>query len=362
MTASVSITCEPVGHGDSILIAYGPTKQQSRILIDGGPAHSYGVLAEAISRIPSTDRRFELVVVTHIDADHIDGALILLQDQEAGVELDEVWFNGWPQLPEAPGPASFGPMQGAFLEALLHDRTWNKAFGEGNAAVAPDDGDIPVKHLPGGATLSILSPRVDGLRRLRATWKKVLRGAGLRPGDWEDAKRRLAERRAYAPPVPAEPAFGPRIYGSDTAVANGSSIAFVLEYGGRRVLLAADAHPKVLTDGLRRMAAREGVHRLPLDAMKLSHHGSMANIDAELLDVVDCSRFLVSTNGDYFGHPDSETIALLGRACERPEVRFNYRSNTTMRWESRRQQREAGIRAIYPPDGNVLELAAEVAA
>jgi beta-lactamase superfamily II metal-dependent hydrolase len=362
MKSSVSITCAPVGHGDSILIAYGPAQQKSRILIDGGPAHRYPALADALSRIPSNERRFELFVVTHVDADHIDGALILLQDQEAGVEIDEVWFNGWPQLPEAPGPPSFGPEQGAFLEVLLQHRAWNKAFGDGDAAVAPDGGDVPVKHLPGGAKLSILSPRADALRRLRARWKKVLREAGLRPGDWEEAGRRLAERRAYAPPVGAEPAFGPRIYGSDAAVANGSSIAFVLEYGGCRVLLAADAHPTVLTDGLRRMAAREGVQRLPLDAMKLSHHGSMANIDAELLKAVDCSRFLVSTNGDYFGHPDPETITLLGRTCERPEVRFNYRSNTTVRWESRLHQREAGIRAVYPPEGQVLELAAEAAA
>jgi hypothetical protein len=204
--------------------------------------------------------------------------------------------------------------------------------------------------------LTLLSPRPRGLRRLRAMWQKVLREAGMRPGDWEGAARRLADRKVYPPHVPGDDVFAARRFASDTAVANGSSIAFVFEYGGVRILFAGDAHASVLSDGLRRMAAARLVDRLALDAVKLSHHGSMANLSQNLLSAVDCPRFFVSTNGDYFKHPDPETIRLLGEVMDHPEIRFNHRSPTTQAWEDVARQDSDGVRALYPPEAPVLTL------
>jgi beta-lactamase superfamily II metal-dependent hydrolase len=355
------VSCLPVGHGDSILVEYGERRRPFRVLIDGGPANHYEVLQSAIGKLPADERRLELLVVSHVDADHIDGTLIMLQDPGLGISFDDVWFNGWPQLATLAtdmAPDVFAPKQGEFLGALLHDQQqpWNRAFEGGKCILVPDTGPLPVRKLPGGATLTLLSPSGKQLRQLRKSWVKALKEAGMKPGDFDDARERLAQRKEYKPKVPAEDVFAPKRFASDSSVANGGSIAFVLEFEGRRVLLGADAFSPVLTAALRRLAAEEGVERVPLDAVKLPHHGSMANIDKAFLDAIESSCFLVATNGDHFKHPDPQTIRLIGEQVPQAEVRFNQRSATTETWVSAAAQQAASIRAVYPPEGQILEL------
>ena len=97
---------------------------------------------------------------------------------------------------------------------------------------------------------------------------------------------------------------------SDGSAANGTCIAFILEYGRKRVLFGADAHAKVLTNGLEplRKAGRRATP-VRFDLVKLSHHGSNANISMDMLALIKCRRWLVSTNGDNYAHPDDAAIA-----------------------------------------------------
>ena len=55
-----------------------------------------------IAALPRSQRRFELLIVSHIDNDHIDGALELLADRTLGVTFDDVWFNGYHHTAAAP--------------------------------------------------------------------------------------------------------------------------------------------------------------------------------------------------------------------------------------------------------------------
>ncbi|MEA3406458.1 MAG: hypothetical protein U9R48_00065 [Chloroflexota bacterium] len=109
-------------------------------------------------------------------------------------------------------------------------------------------------------------------------------------------------------------------------MANHSSIALLFEYAGRRVLLAADAYPSVLAEGLKAMgySARRP---LKLDAFKLAHHGSRGSTSGELLNLVDCNRYLISTSGARFDHPDKECLArvIWANRCD-PDTTlyFNY--------------------------------------
>ena len=96
---------------------------------------------------------------------------------------------------------------------------------------------------------------------------------------------------------------------ADTSPANGSSIAFIFEYKGQRALLGADAHPGVLVDSLARFKQASGETRVRLDLFKLPHHASKANVTTKLIETVDTDCYLVSTNGDTFGHPDDAAIA-----------------------------------------------------
>jgi beta-lactamase superfamily II metal-dependent hydrolase len=360
---TVTLDVLPAGHGDALVVTYGPPSRRRRILIDGGPAPKYeeGLRAHVLS-LPESQRRFDLAIVTHIDADHIDGMLKLLQDRALGLKVRELWFNGWPQISGSPIPAPTrpgdrGPLQGEFLTALLSTRRWNTTFG-GGVAGQHLDRRIP---LPGGATLSVLCPTDAELARLRRAWDKTVTEAGFAPGDSAAVARRLAESGRYAPPEEAVRTRGgppvrerPR-FGSDRAVANGSSIAVVLEAEGRRLLLAGDAHARVMVDALRKTAARDGTERVKVDVFKLAHHGSAGNVSRELLDLVECDRFVVSTNGQYFDHPDVEAIELLGRRgdARRPTVYFNYESETTRAWTDRAECERIGIQAVYGQDGHL---------
>src|SRR5690606_8585225 len=114
----------PAAHGDCLWVEYGDGHTVNRVLIDGGPAHTYPALRERILHLPAGHRRFGLLIVTHIDADHIEGVIRLLQDAPAlGCRFERIWFNGWEQLNRVPDPAGLplGAMQGEYLSLLIAD-------------------------------------------------------------------------------------------------------------------------------------------------------------------------------------------------------------------------------------------------
>jgi hypothetical protein len=153
--------------------------------------------------------------------------------------------------------------------------------------------------------------------------------------------------------------FSGQTPGDDRAPANGSSISFILEIGSIRVLLAADAHATTLAATLRQFAADRGLHKVPFDCIKLPHHGSMSNVSADWLSLVDCEHWLISTNGAVFGHPDIETAQLVAAQSKRaPKFYCNYLSDTTQRLG---QASGAPWDVVYPPgsdkDRNITGIA-----
>ncbi len=58
------------GNGDSILIS----TNRSNILIDGGTKRTFNIyLKKEIDRLREANQIVDLMVLTHIDSDHIDG-------------------------------------------------------------------------------------------------------------------------------------------------------------------------------------------------------------------------------------------------------------------------------------------------
>jgi beta-lactamase superfamily II metal-dependent hydrolase len=107
-------------------------------------------------------------------------------------------------------------------------------------------------------------------------------------------------------------------------VPNGSSIAFLFEYDGAALLFTGDAYAGVLEQSLARLLVDRGQARLRLDAFKVPHHGSAYNVTPQLLDLIDCDRFLVSTDGSRHGHPDPSTIELIVAKFPEASVVVNY--------------------------------------
>jgi len=321
-------------------------------------------LRERILALPEDDRHFELLVVTHVDIDHIGGSLDLLREREKlGVSFGEIWFNGYVHLtpggsvPQPEAADLLGPLQGEALTELIvanGANKWNAAAG-GGALVVPAAGPLqPLRQLPGGMQLTLLSPTQAQLDRLQPRWHAACRKAGIVPGAATAADARQLEEDE-------EPAEDDDLLGDpdvarlaampfkpDRAIPNGSSLALLAEYQGRRALLTGDAYAPVLVDALARLPGN-AAGRLQLDAVKLSHHGSRGNTSADLVRAVDCRNWLVSTNGKIFHHPDGEAIArVLRDGGAGVQLHFNYRSECNEMWAALGLQRKHGYTARYP--------------
>lgn len=347
----------PAAHGDAIWVEYGPTTTPHRILIDAGPVNAYAALHQRLASATRRRKDVDLFVITHIDTDHIDGAVLLLRDESLKIKFGDIWFNGWEQLATEPLGDTYGPEQGEFVSALinLNQRPWNRAFDR-KAVVIGETGPLPVVSLPGGAKVTLLSPGDRQLRRLRRNWRSVIIDAGWKPGDAAASLERLENRREYQP-AQRRDTFAGEAFGTDNAVANGSSIAFVFEFEGKRCLFAGDAFAEVLAEGLSRYAATNGIEgRVPLDVLKVSHHGSAKNWSPEFHQRLTAKNFLISTSGARFKHPDPETIDQILAAEPNQKVRlwFNYVSETTKRWQKSTNASRSRYTAHYAQDGQSI--------
>jgi hypothetical protein len=221
---------------------------------------------------------------------------------------------------------------------------WN-AWRDGTAIVV--DGDDPPTHvLPGGMKLTLLSPTPLQLRNLAPVWARELKRYGLEPGARIDYSRFLRGTPTTSTDVGA---LADAPFSNDAGPPNGTSIALLAEFGGAALLLGADAYASVLADSLRRLLSKRRIDRLRLDAFKLAHHGSQNNLSTDLLCLVDCKRYLLSSNGDYFCHPDRQAVArAIKYGGPRPALHFNYRSRYNDVWDRADLQEKYAYAAHYP--------------
>lgn len=329
----------PAKQGDALWIEYGKGKNVRRILIDGGPIGAYSKLNDQMKVLPDGDKRVELLVISHVDTDHIEGVIRLFAEKRSRwpIEPDDIWFNGWRHIDEA---ADLGPREGDFLSALIRRRAfdeWNKAFDR--KAIFVQQGErLPVRKLKGNMKLTLLSPDSDKLKKMATKWQKCVEKYGIEPGDLDAAWEQFLEATKYHPEEGL--LGGPKDFTDklkkqlkiDQSVANGTSIAFLAEYDGKSCLFLADAHADVVCESLRKLIPT-GKKRLKVDAVKMSHHGSRHNISEDLMKLIDAKHFLISTNGSIHKHPDKAAIeAVIQGSTRKPVLWFNYSSKQTAAW------------------------------
>ncbi|BAF71688.1 hypothetical protein [Sulfurovum sp. NBC37-1] len=109
----------------------------------------------------------------------------------------------------------------------------------------------------------------------------------------------------------------------DKSLPNGSSIAFILEIGDKKILFLGDSHPSVIIDGLKELRYSNR-NKLEIDFMKVSHHGSKANTSNELLEIIKCDKFIISTDGSKHGLPNKETLARIINKHSGCKIYFTY--------------------------------------
>ncbi|MDO8361876.1 MAG: MBL fold metallo-hydrolase [Actinomycetota bacterium] len=355
----LTIELFPAKFGDAILLTYGPPGKESHVLVDAGLK---GVGKTVAKRLAQRGVFIDLFVVTHVDIDHIGGAVSLLNTPSFTDRLGAVWFNGFKHLDQFSD--LLGPIDGERLTSRLVelDVPWNVGWPWNDGSAADHVGGPvvartkPVKMpLPGTASALLLSPTPQKLANLLPEWEKVVKAAGLELG--------VTGRHEPKPaPEPGNDMLGgPTLKelaaadtDDDTAPANGSSIAFVFEVkdGGRRkrVLLGGDAHPQVLVDGLRQVA-KNGA-KYAVDACKLPHHGSRANVTTALVQLLDCPQWLVSTNGSQFSHPNAEALArCVVHGSPGATLVFNYESTIVQQFLADHPPHASGYTAVLPAAG-----------
>lgn len=353
---AITLDVLPAGFGDCLLIQCPVGKRVWRMLVDTGPHETYAALRDRLSALPVNakgQRRIDILVITHIDHDHIGGVAQLLNNKALALDIGDIWFNA-PPRPQARGVAE-GQSLAELLGATTSPLPWNKAFA-GQAAATPAPGAfLEVPAARGHPRLTLLSPTPDRLARLFKVWGKEL------------ARLHRQERDEPSPPVPASraaaslgiEALAATTNPPDRSVANGSAIALLLEHRGASLLLAADAFPEVLGAALSSLARhRNRSGALSVDAFKLSHHGSRSNLTVDLLSTVQASHYVISTNNAIFNHPDDEALArVVLHGGTQPRLWFNYGTQRNRRWAEQRLQEEFGFSTVYPEaDGGGVTL------
>jgi beta-lactamase superfamily II metal-dependent hydrolase len=343
----IRLTMLPGRDGDCLLLEYGTDAITRRMLIDGGRAGTYPEIVPTLTSLAQAGGRLDVLVVTHVDQDHILGVLALIEDEDR-IEIGDVWFNGFDQLKNVdPEFESFGPQDGELLTSALLNQgvPWNAAFAGravevGRPFQTPDD----------GSTLTFLSPDRGLLEALIGDWTKECAAEGLIPG-----------RDPDEPPPKGFEGFGTldietladTAFERDGSKTNRTSIGFLFEHGGVRIMFTGDGDDPRLVESVQPLAEAEG-GRLRLDALKVSHHGSRKNLSKDLLDLIDCPRYLISTNGDRHDHPDPVAMArILKYGGDRKELLFNYQERAAD-WDVADWKDTYGYTVTTPdPDGFV---------
>lgn len=329
------VTLHPGKDGDCIQLSWGTSAELHHMIVDLGRGATYKDIKTDLEVLDNV----ELFVMSHVDADHIAGALPMVRQASPPFTPKRVWYNSRPQLLAAqtrsPITEPFSARQGEKLARgiVKFAWPWNAEFASEIVSTDSPEAAQPIE-IADGLTIRLLSPSDSQLIEMITQWDTELAAANIRNFDPDTDPDPLSA--VFEPlGVPNVNKLATADYSADHTRPNGTSIAFIAEFDGKRVLLAADAHSEVLEAALRPLAEAEG-GKVHIDLMKISHHGSKANTSKTFPGLIDCTRFAVSTNGARHHHPDGETIArfLAADKDRHKTLYFNYRQANTDTWDS----------------------------
>jgi len=233
--------------GESIIVS----TENTNIIIDGGTARTYK--QELKSKVKKMDI-LDLVIVTHRDDNHAGGLWKLIEDNIDREKIKEIWFNGFFKENE---------VRKSIILSENVIQNYNIPYKNN---IFLNENNINQSYKVNDIQLQLLSPVKKDSHYMRG--KK------------------------------------------DRSIENASSIAFILKYQNKKFLFLADASVEVINYSLKQLGYSKE-NRLKIDFVKLSHGGSIKNIDSEFLDIVSTNRYIILTDGKRFGFPHKETLELI---------------------------------------------------
>jgi beta-lactamase superfamily II metal-dependent hydrolase len=308
----------PAYNGDSILIkTYDKNNNEVIILIDGGTPSTFEYsLKKELKGILKID----LLVLTHIDNDHIGGLINLFKNSLINeIEIGEIWYNQ-PDV-EFYEPKSekvlISVPQAEDLKNLIREQKKDVIIKE----ITTDNKTLKIK----GLEFTILSPTKEIKNKLYEVWLKIRtkfnekKYNSLISTSTTKCSKSLEELNEID--FKPEKSINSDIY-------NSSSIAFILKCFDVSILLLADSRAEIISESLISLGNSE-MKPLEVDFVKISHHGSLNNTSQELLSLVKSNNYIISTNGGTSNHqhPSRETIARIVCKKNRSEKTLNIYTN-----------------------------------
>jgi beta-lactamase superfamily II metal-dependent hydrolase len=268
---------------DSFLLRIGDAKRQTHILVDGGLAKGTKTLVPHIRALNEAGKSLDLVVVTHVDNDHISGILSLFRNDFINKDfVKEVWFNGKASASPTSDSAALkvGFDQGNKLSKLLRDKgiAFRGVIGNGNTIYADDM-----------CKVSVLAPSKQALERVNSDW------------DSHDSLKVGSEIPDHDVPW-AE--FDDEDFIEDNSSTNRSSVVLYIEavLSGKTAIFSGDSVP---TEILNHVPLRQN-----LDLLKIPHHGSKSNTNKVLIQRLPAKRYII-TAGSGSKKPHKKTLHTL---------------------------------------------------
>jgi beta-lactamase superfamily II metal-dependent hydrolase len=358
-------------HGDCYLLEYGEACSPRAVLVDGGPSSIYDLhLRHALEEQRERGGKLSLMVLTHIDDDHIAGLLKLMielrHQRMAGlaetIGIEQIWHNTFSQVAgdevehrfatlarQASGTRGLSPLpeetsrsvrQGDELtqHAVALRIPINAAFGP-YAPITVEKAQQPPRF--DNLTLHVLGPNQKMLEKLRKAWLKWLR---------EQEKRLQAGTRGLVEMVDI-----------DQSVPNLSSIMLLAEADGKTILMTGDGTSDQVLQGLQQANLLDADGRLHVDILKLPHHGSQRNVKKCFLARITADHYIISANGRHH-NPDFTTLRWIVETAKAARRAIDiYVTNAT---DSTRQltldypPERYGYRLhIMPPEAHAMTLA-----
>jgi hypothetical protein len=302
--------------GDALLLHYGTKDKRRVMLIDGGPSSNYKdrlrARLDALRKEIGTNGSLplELVMVSHIDDDHVAGVLDLVKEcvdardssDDPLCDIKRVWHNSFggllgPEVEKAalevgpdavPGADTSAVISSVGQGAELQDasRRLDAEMNAGKDLVsAPAKGALQIKI--DDIVFTVVAPGQKALDNLRKLWAK----------DLKKAKDKAAAVSAYL----------------DTTVPNLSSIVVHVEHGGKTMLLTGDARGDLVIEGLKGAGLLDAKGELEVDLLKIPHHGSDRNVATDFFRKVRAKHYVVSADGKH-GNPESATLLMIQEA------------------------------------------------
>lgn len=254
------------GKGDCIRLRFAETHN---IFIDTGVTRFASTFRHICNQITQSGETLDVLVLTHVDDDHIGGVLSCLRRSSYRCPFSEVWMN------HSGNKSASGDRT---LSVQQNDEVYARLRAQGIRVVATHTGN---HREIAGATIEVFCP--DATTNKSAGYHRYKEVQLARHSDYHLCLSELADM-----PLPAH----------DTSQNNKQSIVFSFAFENHRLLFTGDAWAEDV-------AKATGTY----DLVKLPHHGSARNVSEAYRSSIQSSDFLICTDG--VNHPDKQTIAKL---------------------------------------------------